>query len=221
MAVYTIAGISMEIDPKTDFSKHLLRDFLTPDAAPVVQITPCPGEAEEIGLLRRVGLELLQNHDGMYIHGAVVLYKGLAYLFTATSGTGKSTHVQLWKQLLGDRVRILNGDKPLLRRINGRIMVCGSPWRGKEGWGENTDAPLCGIFVLRRSTADRVEQLSDLEILDELLCATIYPEDPELTQKLLELIGHIMESVPVRALYCTPNLSAAQTAVRFIEGDEA
>ena len=219
MACYTIAGVSMEIDPKTEFVKTLLQDYLSPEAVPQLKIVPNPGETEEIGLLRQVGIELLQNHDGMYIHGAAILYKGQAYLFTAPSGTGKSTHIRLWKQLLGDEAVILNGDKPFLRRLNGRIMVCGSPWCGKEGWGINKDAPLGGIFILRRGETDRVEKLSDLEILDTLLAATIYPEDLDLTQKLVELVGAIMEAVPIRALYCTQNLSAAQTVVQFIEGD--
>ena len=221
MACYTIAGVTWEIDPKTAFVKTLLQDYLTPDAVAQVQLTPNPGEAEEIGLLRQVGLHLLQNYEGMYIHGAAVLYKGQAYLFTAPSGTGKSTHVRLWKQLLGQQAVILNGDKPFLRRMDGRIMVCGSPWRGKEGWGINRDAPLGGIFILRRGETDRVEQLSDLEVLDLLLAATIYPEDLDRTQKLLALVGAIMESVPIRALYCTPNLSAAQTVVQFIEGEKS
>ena len=219
MASYTIAGVCMDIDPKTDFTKKLLQDYLTPDTPPQVQISPLPDEAEEIGLLRSVGMELLQHHSGMYIHGAAVLYKGKAYLFTAPSGTGKSTHIRFWKQLLGESAVILNGDKPFLRWMDGEMVLCGSPWRGKEGWGENRNAPLGGIFILRRGETDRVEQISDLDALNALLAATIYPEDAETTQKLLELIGRIIESVPVRLLYCTPSLCAAKTVVQFIEGE--
>lgn len=218
MACYTIAGVCMELDPKTAFVKKLLEAYRTPGTASGIPIIPFPDEPEDIGLLRQVGLELLQNHEGMYIHGAAVLYKGKAYLFTAPSGTGKSTHVRLWKQLFGDQVRIINGDKPFIRRVNGRILVYGSPWRGKEGWGENCSAPLGGIFLLRRGAQDRIVPAEDLEVLNTLLAATIYPEDPETTQKLLELVGMLMETVPIRALYCTPTYSAVQTVLQFIEG---
>jgi len=219
MAVYTIAGVPMEIGPQTEFARKMLQAYLTPDALAECRIVACPGEPEEIGLLRQVGLELLTRHSGMYIHGAAVLYKGKAWLFTAPSGTGKSTHVALWKKLLGDEAVILNGDKPFLRWLDGRAVVFGSPWRGKEGWGENRSAPLGGIFILRRGQTDRVEQIEDLDALNELLAATIYPEDACTTEKLLELLGCILESVPVRALYCTPTISAARRAVQFIEGD--
>ena len=174
----------MEIDPKNEFTKNLLKDFLTPDGQPEVEIIPFSDEEEEIGLLRRVGLELLANYRGMYIHGAAILYKNKAYLFTAPSGTGKSTHIALWKKLLGDEIVILNGDKPFLRWMDGQVMVCASPWRGKEGWGENLTAPLGGIFILRRGETDHVEQISDLDVLNNLLseienglyfyCITLY-----------------------------------------------
>lgn len=221
MANYKIAGVIMEIEPQNEFTKNLLEGYLSPDGHPEVKIIPFPNEEEEIGILRRVGLELLAHYEAMFIHGAAILYKNKAYLFTAPSGTGKSTHIKLWKKLLGDEAVILNGDKPFLRWMDGRMMVCGSPWRGKEGWGENTTAPLGGIFILRRGEMDRVEEISDLEKLNFLLSETIYPDDPELTEKLVDLLGRIIESVPVRMLYCTKNISAVQTVLQTIEGEKA
>lgn len=221
MASYTIAGVTWEIDPKTEFAKELLQDYLTAEAVAQVHVIPDPHPQEEFGILHRVALELLQHYEGMYIHGAAVRYKGQVYLFTAPSGTGKSTHLRQWKQLLGDEAVILNGDKPFLRWVEGNCRVFGSPWRGKERWGENSSGPLGGIFILRRGETNRVEKVSDMDILNTLLAATIYPEDTATTEKLLELVGRIMESVPVRALYCTPDLHAVETVLQFIEGEKA
>ena len=204
MAIYEIAGVCMEIDPQNEFTKNLLKGYLTPHGQPEVQIIPFPDEEEEIGILRRVGMVLLAHYEGMYIHGAAVLYKNKAYLFTAPSGTGKSTHIALWKKLLGDEAVILNGDKPFLRWIDGCAMVYGSPWRGKEGWGENRNGPLGGIFILRRGDTDRVEQISDLDVLNALLSETIYPEDPGLTQNYGSCThpGIILHPEPQRSRSC-------------------
>ena len=221
MACYTIAGVTWDIDPKTEFAKELLRDYLTPEAAAQVHITPDDHEREEFGILYRVALELLRHYEGMYIHGGALEYKGQVYLFTAPSGTGKSTHLRLWKQRLGDGAVILNGDKPFLRWIDGTCRVFGSPWRGKEHWGENSSGQLGGIFILRRGDTNRVERLSELEVLDTLLSATLYPEEAATTEKLVELIGRLMESVPIRALYCTPEPQAVETVLQFIEGEQA
>lgn len=66
------------------------------------------------------------------MHGAVVAWKDQGYLFTAPSGTGKSTHLALWKKYLGDQAEVINGDKPFLKVMEDEVWVYGTPWAGKR-----------------------------------------------------------------------------------------
>lgn len=89
-------------------------------------------------------------------HGATIEYGGRAYIFTAPSGTGKSTHIRMWRKVFGDKVDIINGDKPLLRidEGSGEVRAYGTPWAGKENWQRNVSAPLAAICVVSRAVDD-------------------------------------------------------------------
>lgn len=90
--------------------------------------------------------------DRLTFHGACIEYGGRAYIFTAYSGTGKSTHIRLWGRYLGSSVRIVNGDKPIIDLHDvDDIAAYGSPWCGKEGWQRNVRVPLGGICILHRA----------------------------------------------------------------------
>lgn len=89
--------------------------------------------------------KILLLHKRLFIHTwAAITYKNYAYIFCAPSGTGKTTHISLWKKFLGKDVGIINGDKPFLSFENengqNRITVCGSPWAGKKLWQKNRSA---------------------------------------------------------------------------------
>lgn len=217
MPVYKIADIPFRIEPRG----AVLRSFLAPyttdvDAESAVLIPPFPEETEVTETLRQLSLRLLYDFDGIFLHGAVVLYAGKAWLFTAPPGTGKSTHAQLWLQRLGDRARILNGDKPLLRLSGDSITVYGSPWRGKEQLGFNGSAPLGGIYILRRSTENKVSGIDRISALAELLSATVYPADEAGTDKLLSFLQKLIDCVPVRLLHCRPDTGAVDAVLEDI-----
>ena len=112
---------------------------------------------ETLAVLRAIANELPQRRR-LLVHGAVIQYDGRAYLFTAPSGTGKSTHIMLWRQYLDEAVRVVNGDKPFLRILEAADeppVVYGTPWAGKEGWQENTSAPLASCSCRAANRARR------------------------------------------------------------------
>ena len=80
---------------------------------------------------------LLERHR-MVFHGVSFLWNGSGYIFTAPSGTGKTTQIRNWQQEYGDEVALLNGDKPILEfQSSGEILIHPSPWKGKEGYGRD------------------------------------------------------------------------------------
>lgn len=146
----------------------------------------------------------------MMTHGVAIECDGKGFIFTAGSGVGKSTHAFLWQKYLGeDRVRIVNGDKPILWfRPDGEILACGSPWSGKECLDENVQVPLRGICLLTRlelSGADApfATRATREEALDFLLHQIFIPRDPQRKILTLRLLEALYEKVPVYNLYIT------------------
>lgn len=89
---------------------------------------------------------------------ACILYKDNAYLFIAPSGTGKTTHINLWKKHINDLV-IINGDKPIIRLINNEPIIYGTPWMGKERYGCNSKAKLKAVVILHQGQVDKIDKV--------------------------------------------------------------
>jgi len=153
------------------------------------------------------------------MHGSAVALNGQGYLFTAPSGTGKSTHTKLWRVQFGDEVCMINDDKPLLRFTEDEIYLCGSPWNGKHGLGSAVEVPLCGIVRLRRGETNEIEPMSQAAAVKELYLRTYRFKDREKMQIVMELIGRIVEKVPCYSLRCNMKPEAAEVARRGVTGD--
>lgn len=160
--IYSIAGLTVEMDT-TGRTLRQAAPYLSehPDG-PKVELRYDPQgyidlypelsseNAEYIATGRSFYRRLL-DHDGFMLHSSCVVMDGKAYCFTATSGTGKSTHTALWQKVFGrDRVYILNDDKPALRRMDGRWYAFGTPWSGKYDISVPKGVPLGGIALLSR-----------------------------------------------------------------------
>ena len=101
----------------------------------------------------------LLRFGGFMLHSSAVVMDGEAYLFSAPSGTGKSTHTALWLETFGGRARILNDDKPAIMVENGSVTACGTPWSGKSDLNLNLRVPLRGICMLERSKSNFIQPL--------------------------------------------------------------
>lgn len=152
----------------------------------------------------------LPDFDGFVLHASAVEVDGSAYLFSAGSGTGKSTHTMLWQSCLGsDRVRVINDDKPAIRLINGIFYCYGTPWSGKSGLSRNVRVPLGGIVFLVQSPQNHIAGLNGTKALKLLLQNTIRPRDINRLETLLMLFNGLMVSIPVYELHCTQEPHAA------------
>jgi len=150
--------------------------------------------------------------DGLMIHSSAVIYNGEAYLFSADSGTGKSTHTQLWLKAFGEKAKILNDDKPAVRIIDNSVYAYGTPWSGKTNWNENIKAPLKGICFIHRSENNEIHRVDPASIIQELLKQTMRPRDKSKMSKLLDNIDNLLKKVPVYTMGCNMDVEAAHVA---------
>ena len=169
-------------------------------------------ELEYMGTSRDFYMKLLQ-YSGMVLHASAVMVDGRAYLFSADSGVGKSTHTSLWQQMLGeDKAVIINDDKPALRRIDGQWLAYGTPWCGKDGLNRNLSAPVGGICFLERGSENTITSYPADDLLFRVLRQTIIVQQSSYINHLLTLIDSLTNQVPIWQLHCTPTVEAAQLA---------
>jgi len=168
---------------------------------------------ETLAVYRKIVTRLLV-YDIFLMHGAVVAVGERAWLFTAPSGTGKTTHINLWlKNIPGSY--IVNGDKPLLH-VGEEITVFGTPWAGKEGIHRNTAVKLCGIVLLERGSENHIEKTGFSELLPILVQQSYRPSDKAELEKTLELIRKTGTLTPLYRLHCNMLPEAALTAYKAL-----
>ena len=149
--------------------------------------------------------------DGFYLHSSAVVRDGRAYLFSAHSGVGKSTHTRLWQSTFGGDTRVINDDKPALRCIDGVWYAYGTPWCGKDGINLNERVPLAGICFLKRAPHNRIRPMPPAEAMQKILAQTIYQMDQaQHLDLLLQHLGKLLAQIPVYELENLPEPAAAQ-----------
>ena len=166
----------------------------------------------ERAAIQRAFAEFLFDLDTLLFHGSSIAVDGAGYLFTAHSGTGKSTHTRLWMQAFGNRAVMVNDDKPFLQLDGSRVWLCGSPWSGKHGLDSNIRVPLKGICILERGAENRIEKISAAEALPMLQKQAYQPLDPEKTDAFLALVERLSQTVPLWKMACNKNPDAATVA---------
>ena len=164
---------------------------------------------ESVCLLRTLA-NYITLHNRILMHGSAIAVNGKGYIFTALSGTGKSTHTALLRKLHGENAVMINDDKPFLHIAEDQIFVCGTPWMGKHFLGNNVTVPLAGIFFLRRSEENVLQKLEPDAALTLLLTQCHRPEDPEKMMHTLEMLDSILSRVPLYDFGCNMDISAAE-----------
>ena len=113
--------------------------------------------------------DVLMDHDRLVFHGAAFLWNGGGYIFTAPSGTGKTTQLRHWKKLYPEEMEILNGDKPILEVTAKDTVIHPSPWKGKENYGrDDLAAPLRGIVLLGQAKENRLRKMTPGDAVKKL-----------------------------------------------------
>lgn len=166
--------------------------------------------------IRLVWLYLAQQHNMMVIHSASLLYQGKAWLFSGPSGTGKSTHTNLWKRLFD--TPILNGDLNLLAIENGQAVIHGLPWCGTSGISVTDTYPLGGIILLKQAKEDIVEELPNDRKQISVMNRFISPcWNEDMLRHNLIFSQTLAERIMICQLKCTMENSAAHTMRAYID----
>lgn len=149
-------------------------------------------------------------HDTLLIHASLVRHQGYGYAFIAKSGTGKSTHTSLWMRFIPD-CDLMNDDNPVIRVIDGKPYIYGSPWSGKTPCYRNVKAPLGAITRIDRAPANSIERLRPVEAFTSVLpsCSSM-KWDKRLYRSLGDTITRIIETTPIYILHCLPDKEAAE-----------
>lgn len=172
---------------------------------------------ESIVVYREIAKRLAE-YSAFVFHGVALGVGDGAYLFTARSGVGKTTHTSLWLSEFPD-AHILNGDKPILRFIDGVCYACGTPWMGKEGYGINEMLPLRGVAFVHRASENRAKRTSGTAAVFPFLTQVYLPEDEQSVSEITSLADAILGSVPLVDLYVNMEKDAAHVARRALIGE--
>lgn len=160
-----------------------------------------PQYLETLAALRKIA-DFMPEKDCFLMHGAVIAWKDQGYLFTAPSGTGKSTHLALWKKYLGDQAEVINGDKPLLKVTEDEVWVYGTPWAGKEQWQVNKKVALKGICFLERGEKNSIQKIDSFSALPFLMRQVYFTDAPQSAGKTMELLDQMLKIVPLYRMKC-------------------
>lgn len=160
----------------------------------------------------------LLKYDGFMLHSSAIGYDGYAYLFSGQSGIGKSTHTRLWHEVLGDKVYVINDDKPAVKIENGVVMAYGTPWSGKHDISKNVGHAVKGIAFINRSETNKIsvmdKKLSAVHIVNQLTGNF----SSERWEKVLSLVDKVIDSVPVYRLECNMQKEAAMLSIETMSG---
>jgi len=166
---------------------------------------------ETLAVYRQLAEQLL-DYSTLLFHGSVIAVDGVGYLFTAKSGTGKSTHTRLWREYFGERAIMVNDDKPLLQINEGGVTVYGTPWDGKHRLSSNIAVPLKAICILNRGEQNHIQSITRKEAYSMLLQQTHRPTSPIGLTKTMQLLDKLTECVKLYNLHCNMQTEAAQVA---------
>ena len=156
--------------------------------------------------------------DTMLFHGSVVAVDGAAYLFTAASGTGKSTHVALWRKLFGERAVMVNDDKPLLH-IGDVVTAYGTPYDGKHRLSNKIAVPLKAVCILTRAAENSIVPITKSEAYAMLIQQAYRPNDVIALQKTMALVDKLADNVRLYRLGCNMDIEAAKVAYEGMNQD--
>lgn len=229
MKIYKFADIPVGVSTRGDYFGQCCGDYLAEEENAKFNIQATDEDLEyeqsqseeniqfpkgylEFIALYRKFCEAVLDYGVVLCHGSVVKLDGKAYMFTAPSGTGKSTHARMWRQHFGEKVTMINDDKPLLKFEQDGVYAYGTPWDGKHHLSTNTRAKLAGICFLHQAENNSIRRIGPDESVTLLMNQIYRPRDTEGLMKTMDYADQLMAEVPMYCMGCTISEDAAVMA---------
>jgi hypothetical protein len=227
VAIYRIAELNIKISTRFDYTTKFLQDYLVESEEYDFSVEVSDEDIkkayqefpevhyiihENLCIYREICNTILSRYNGVLFHASAVCVDGKAYMFTAPSGTGKSTHSRLLKEYLGDKLKYINDDKPLLRydEENKVFNVYGTPWNGKHRLGENIKEPLKAICILTRGEIPSIKKVDIFHALPSVITQTLRWTDDSSADIYLDLLDKFSQSVDFYLLKCNISTDSAK-----------
>ncbi len=150
-------------------------------------------------------------YDTLMTHASVIRYEDGGYMFLGKSGTGKSTHSRMWLENI-DGATLLNDDNPIVRVVDGKAYIYGSPWSGKTPCYKNEVVPLKAVVRIVRAPHNRAVRLGPLQAYASLKpsCSCMRWDGPS-TDHLHKTVEKVVSGVACWNMECLPDADAART----------
>lgn len=193
-------------------TKNLYHIYYPPEAAVTVP--------DDISFSRMISWEEnFLDYEGFYLHSSCVNLNGKGVVFTAPSGTGKSTQAELWERYLG--AETINGDRTIVKREADGWKGYGSPYAGSSDIYKNKSTDLRAIIILEQGEENRISKVSPKEAFFTLYRETVQnPWNREYMEKMMNLLERAMQELPIYKLVCRPDKGAVDLVYQTVFGNE-
>ena len=226
MSLYKIADFVIDFKNKYPRIEKMCADYKCDDALIpdfVIEVNEADLEAERavseydfpnsylesICAYRKLAVQL-PLHNALLLHGVVISCGGKGIAFVARSGVGKTTHTMLWQKNFEGEMVIINGDKPIIRFIDGVPFAYGTPWAGKEGIQVNDKVELTDICFIERDENNSTTLIEDKsEYFNLFMNQVLRPADPIAAMNTLELLDNLISKCNFWSIKCNISDEAA------------
>ena len=231
--IYSIAGFNVCYEPKYERLRVRSEKYISENQSltPDISISVSSSEIEEHLTKYQATEELAEyvlmgakfykeilSKGAFFLHSSAVCVDGEGFAFTGPCGAGKSTHSALWRKYFGEKAIPVNDDKPVVRIMDGKVYVCGTPFSGKHDINTNTIVPLKGICVLKQAKENSIVRLKAFEATGILMEQTLRCNEPDKMMALLSLLDTTLKLVPVYRLSCNISSEAVELSYNTLSG---
>lgn len=201
-------GASMVVSYSNNFQKMICRineaDFLHPP--------------DSVGrIMRALPLRsIFLKHVTVLFHGAQIFYKGCGIIFSAPSGTGKTTQAKLWENHKG--AKILCSDRTLVKKTEKGYRTYGMPLDGSDPVCSALSCDLGAVVMLLRGKNNILYRLTSVEATAKMMEQMVTDWwDQKAQIKTIEFLLEMSEQIPVYQFFCTPDQEAVDILCKRLQ----